>query len=91
MLRLHGEPGAASSHPADVLGAAVGGGDALGGDALEAEQRGISSISARRSIPAKSGRERSRDLDIHDSPGTRCSHRVHTARAKLGPLRKGPG
>lgn len=58
MLRLHGAPGAASSHPADVLGAAVGGGDALGGDALEVEQPGISSISARRSIPAKSGRER---------------------------------
>jgi hypothetical protein len=60
MLRLHGAPGAASSHPADVLGAAVGGGDALGGDALEVEQPGISSISARRSILAKSGRERSR-------------------------------
>ena len=60
MLRLHGAPGAASSHPADVLGAAVGGGDALGGDALEVKQPGISSISVRRSIPAKSGRERSR-------------------------------
>ena len=88
MLRLHGAPGAASSHPADVLGAAVGGGDALGGDALEVEQPGISSISVRRSIPAKSGRERSRHTR---QSMTRCSHRVHTARAKLGPLRMGPG